>query len=166
MYRHIQDFIADWQEEAKMTVTIFKAVTDNRKGERPNENLRSLERLAWHITQTLTEMPHKAGLLESDALDHQPAPATMQEITDTYKQHSHALIEALGRKWNEASLEEEVNMYGSPWSKSKILSVLIRHQIHHRGQMTTLMRVLDMKVPGIYGPSKEEWVQYGMPVMD
>ena len=38
----------------------------------------------------------------------------------------------------------------------------MNHQTHHRDQMTVLMRLQDIKVPGVYGPSKEEWAQYGM----
>jgi len=37
------------------------------------------------------------------------------------------------------------------------------HQTHHRAQMTVLMRQAGLKVPGVYGPSREEWSQMGMP---
>ena len=37
-----------------------------------------------------------------------------------------------------------------------VLNVLIRHQIHHRGQMTILMRQAGVVVPSVYGPSREE----------
>jgi uncharacterized damage-inducible protein DinB len=39
------------------------------------------------------------------------------------------------------------------------------HQCHHRGQMTVLMRQAGQKVPGIYGPAKEEWSSMGMEPM-
>jgi uncharacterized damage-inducible protein DinB len=32
--------------------------------------------------------------------------------------------------------------------------------------MTVLMRQAGIKVPGVYGPAKEEWAAYGMPVQD
>ena len=53
-------------------------------------------------------------------------------------------------------------MYGATWPRSFTLFVLIGHEIHHRGQMTVLMRQAGLKVPGIYGPSYEEWVNYKM----
>jgi len=56
-------------------------------------------------------------------------------------------------------------MYGEKWPNGKTLEVLIFHEIHHRAEMVALMRVLDMKVPGIYGPSKEDWSKYGLPEM-
>ncbi|MEA3297729.1 MAG: DinB family protein, partial [candidate division Zixibacteria bacterium] len=39
---------------------------------------------------------------------------------------------------------------------------LIQHQIHHRGQMTVLMRQAGIKVPSLYGPAKEDWAQMGL----
>ena len=63
---------------------------------------------------------------------------------------------------NDAGLSGEIEMYGEKWTRSKVLSSLIRHEIHHRAQMTVLMRQAGLKVPGVYGPSKEEWAQYNM----
>ena len=45
------------------------------------------------------------------------------------------------------------------------LSILIRHQAHHRAEMVILMRMLELPVIGIYGPVKEEWAQWGMEAM-
>jgi uncharacterized damage-inducible protein DinB len=54
-------------------------------------------------------------------------------------------------------------MFGQfEWAKGFSLSMLINHQIHHRGQMTILMRQANLIVTGVYGPAKEEWSQMGM----
>ncbi|MHB8840055.1 MAG: DinB family protein, partial [Gemmatimonadaceae bacterium] len=37
-----------------------------------------------------------------------------------------------------------------------VLTVLMNHQWHHRGQMTVLMRQAGLSVPGVCGPSREE----------
>ncbi|MCK6259572.1 DinB family protein [Fictibacillus sp. KIGAM418] len=47
-------------------------------------------------------------------------------------------------------------MYGEKWENGLTLYILNCHQIHHRGQMTVLMRLAGLKVPGVYGPSIEE----------
>ncbi|HRN25773.1 MAG TPA: DinB family protein [Ignavibacteriaceae bacterium] len=44
--------------------------------------------------------------------------------------------------------------------------VIISHQTHHRAQLTIVMRLNGLNVPGIYGPSKEEWTQLGMPAQE
>jgi uncharacterized damage-inducible protein DinB len=48
------------------------------------------------------------------------------------------------------------------WTKAFVLVSLLQHSCHHRGQMTVLMRQAGLKVPGVYGPAKEEWAIYGM----
>jgi len=166
MYRKIEDFIEDWKAEESATLKIFGSIPDSAKSKKASEHLRSLERLAWHITQTLTEMPSRAGIVEKDILEHDSIPPSFAEIISTYKKYSNELMENLQKKWTDDGLTDTVEMYGQQWEKRKILSVMVLHQVHHRGQMTALMRVLGLKVPGIYGPSKEEWGTYGMPAME
>lgn len=167
MFRTINDFLILWKEETQMTLLVFRAVNDSKKSEKLNENVRTLERLAWHIVQTLSEMPAKAGLLADDTLEHSPLPPTFKEIIDHYQHYSDIVTDALSRKWTDDQLmKDTIHMYGSEWTKSKILTVLLLHQTHHRAQMTVVMRLLGLPVPGTYGPSKEEWTKYGLPVMD
>ncbi len=166
MYRTITDFINDCNTESEATLQIFEVIAEDKKSKKLNENVRSLERLAWHITQSLTEMPHKAGLIEIDFLDNKSIPSTLVEIISTYKKYSQLLLKAVEDNWTDIDLLTTINMYVEDWTKGKILTVLINHQIHHRAQMTIIMRLLEIKVPGIYGPSKEEWTKYGMAAME
>jgi uncharacterized damage-inducible protein DinB len=166
MYRTTEDFVADWKSEAESTIKIFESIPENVKATKAAEHLRSLERLAWHITQTLTEMPARAGIVDEDVLDNKPIPGSFEEIINVYKKYSKDLSEQVKLRWTDEGLTEEIEVYGQQWERRKILSVLVLHQTHHRGQMTALMRVLGLKVPGIYGPSKEEWSKYGMPAME
>ncbi|MCJ8210988.1 DinB family protein [Mucilaginibacter sp. RS28] len=166
MYRHIQDFLNDWKTEAGNTVKIFSGITEEVKTQKINENVRSLERLAWHITHTITEMGTQAGLFEADALEHYAVPETMQQMIEVYQQYNAILGQTVRSKWTDSSLEDEVPMYGESWKKGQVLSVIIAHEAHHRSQMTVIMRVLGLKVPGLYGPSKEEWAEMGIPAME
>ncbi|MEJ2544683.1 MAG: DinB family protein [Calditrichaceae bacterium] len=166
MFRTIQDFIELWKSEADSTIKIFSNITDDKLDNKVSENIRSLGRLAWHITQTLTEMPYKAGIVDKDDLDELPVPSSVKDIVDIYKKYSEALIKSLEKKWTDKDLAEVIDMYGQKWEKRKILQVLITHQIHHRAQMTVIMRLQNIPVPGIYGPSKEEWTQFGMTPQD
>lgn len=166
MYRHIQDFLNDWKTQAVNTVKIFSVVTEETKTQKINENVRTLERLAWHITHTITEMGTQAGLFESDVLEHYAVPATFKEIIEVYQQYNALLGQAVHNKWTDSSLEDEVPMYGQRWKKGEILSVFVAHETHHRSQMTIIMRMLGLPVPGLFGPSKEEWAAMGLPVME
>ena len=40
---------------------------------------------------------------------------------------------------------------------------MVKHEVHHRAQMTVLMRQAGLAVPGIYGPAAEEWEAMGLP---
>ncbi|MBN1998922.1 hypothetical protein JW935_15285 [candidate division KSB1 bacterium] len=162
MYRKINDFITDWKSEQDCTLKIFSKIPDKYLSAKAAENVRSLGRLAWHITQTLTEMPHKAGILSKDSLDNMPVPESFAQMIDIYKKHSQQLVEMLQKNWQDADLTDVIEVYGQKWEKRKILSALVNHQIHHRAQMTVLMRLENIEVPGIYGPSKEEWISFGM----
>jgi len=166
MYLKINDFIEDWKVESESTIKIYSNISDEVMSNKDHENIRSLEKLAWHITQTLTELPKSCGITENDALENMEIPKSISEIISLYKLHSAKLIEVIQNKWTDNDLTKELKVYGQEWEARNILSMLVKHQIHHRAQMTVLMRMYDVKVPGIYGPSKEEWTQYGMDAQD
>lgn len=162
MYRNIEDFINDWEVESDGTFKIFSATTDSSRKEKFHPEVRTLDRLAWHLIQTITEMGNKAGLFTEDELEHANAPSTTAELAETYQKYSNLLAKAVRSQWTDSSLQDKTEMYGEQWEKGKTLRVLIAHQTHHRGQMTVIMRLSGLRVPGIYGPSKEEWAEFGM----
>ena len=162
MYVKINDFIDDWKGESESTIKILTQIPDETRSAREHVSLRSLERLAWHITQSLTEMPKSAGITSIDPLEGKDIPGSMKEIVDVYRKYSGTLIDELQKNFSDKDLTKEIKVYGQVWQLRKLLSALIKHEIHHRAQMTVLMRLQNLKVPGVYGPSKEEWAQYGM----
>ena len=91
-----------------------------------------------------------------------PVPTTAQFIEDSYHQASNALILALKEQWTDRTLQDHIEFIGQPIPIGSLLLFLLQHQSHHRGQMTILMRQAGLTVPGIYGPSKEEWAKFGM----
>ncbi len=162
MYRTISDFINAWNYEHASTTKIFNALTDASLAQKVTPDGRSLGSMAWHITLTLGEMGRSAGLTFAAPEDHATMPAKSSEIAAIYAATAVALGKAVQEHWNDASLSEEIMMYGEKWTKGGTLSALVSHQIHHRAQMTVLMRQAGLKVPGVYGPSKEEWAHIGM----
>jgi uncharacterized damage-inducible protein DinB len=164
MYHKLEDFINDWAYESEATLKIFNNLTDESLNTNVGDNIRTAGRLAWHITGAISELGHRMGLTFEKIDQDSPFPPTVHEIVDAYKRTSDGLIKEIKEKWNDdtLSIEDVVAGPGETWSKGKTLGALITHQIHHRGQLTIVMRLLGLKVPGVYGPSKEEWVQYGM----
>lgn len=162
MYSSIQEFCDDWSFEQEMTLKIFRAIPSDKLLFKLTKESRTIGRLAWHITQTLTEMPKAAGLIDEDPLSGKEIPATTDEIISDFITYSLHLLDALKAKWLDSNLEDNIELYGQTWSKAKLLMVLTKHLIHHRAQLTILMRAADLIVPGIYGPSQEEWSKFGI----
>ena len=123
---------------------------------------RTLARLAWHITGTLPEMMGLVGLTVKGPAHDAPPPASAAAIAEAYETASKSLAEELRKNWSDAILETENPMYGYTWKKGFTLAALINHQAHHRGQMTVLMRQAGLRVPGVYGPAREDWPSMGM----
>jgi uncharacterized damage-inducible protein DinB len=166
MYRTVQDFLNDWTQENDSTLKVFKNLTDASLKQKVSAEGRSLGRLAWHIVLTLGEMGEKADLKVNAPPESTPNPSTASTIVAAYEKASASLAAEIKQKWNDEMLPEEIDMYGQKWTRSATLNSIIKHQIHHRAQMTVLMRQAGLKVPGVYGPSREEWSQFGMPAQE
>jgi uncharacterized damage-inducible protein DinB len=161
----IDEFLSDWKAESGSTAKILAALTDESLVQRVTSDGRSLGFLAWHIVHSIGEMGSACGLPLRDPGNDAPAPMDTASIRSEYARVSTELAEAVRREWNDAMLLETIDMYGQRWSRGETLSILLRHEIHHRGQMTVLMRQAGLRVPGVCGPSKEEWAEMGMPPM-
>ena len=162
MYRRIQDFLDEWNYENNATLKVFKNLTDTSLNQKVMPDGRSLGFIAWHIVITLGEMGGKAGLEIPSPSEDTPVPQKASEIVKAYETASPSVAAEVKSKWTDEKLLEEIDMYGQKWTRGATLSSLNTHQIHHRAQMTVLMRQAGLKVPGIYGPSREEWSQLGM----
>ena len=162
MYSKVTEFIEDWEYESESTLKVFEQLTVDPLNKKFNDNVRTPGRLAWHIVTTLGEMVQRTGLKFDATPEDAPLPSTVKEIRDEYKRSSDGMINAVKKEWKDESLLEEVNLYGQNWKKGRVLSVLVNHQTHHRGQLTVIMRFAGLKVPGVYGPAKEEWANMGM----
>jgi len=166
MYRRIDDFLADWEQESQATLSVLRNLTNVSLDQRVSPDGRTLARLAWHLAQSL-HMATEAGLPGVKGPgDGDPVPDKAQALVDAYGEAAGSLADAVRAGGNDAALPEEVPMYGDQWAKGRVLSIIIRHEAHHRGQMTVLMRQAGLKVPGVYGPAREEWAAMGMEPQD
>lgn len=163
MFRRIEDFLRNWEYEAASTSKIIGEMTEAARSQAVAPGHRTLDRLAWHLTQSIPEMMSQTGLSVTGVDPHAPVPGSIAEIKQAYDAASASLAEAVKTKWNDATLEIEDKMYGESWQRGVTLTALLMHQAHHRGQMTVLMRQAGLKVPGVYGPAMEDWAAYGQP---
>jgi uncharacterized damage-inducible protein DinB len=103
----------------------------------------TLDRLEWKPDMNPTDPPTKAGLLErfeKQVAEVKPALAAMTPA----KWDSHWKFVAGDQTW----IDEPRFQVWRSW--------VISHMIHHRAQLGVYLRLLDKKVPGMYGPSADE----------
>ncbi|MEK5068917.1 DinB family protein [Sporosarcina sp. FSL K6-1508] len=161
MFNSIEEFLTNWDHESESTQKILDTLTDESLSQEVSPKDRTLGRIAWHIVTTLDEMVSRTGL-DFKATPHDaPVPEKASEIAEAYRSSNNTMVAAIKEQWNEETLNELKEMYGEQWSVATILSILTSHQTHHRGQMTVLMRQAGLSVPGVYGPSREEWALFG-----
>jgi uncharacterized damage-inducible protein DinB len=162
MYRHIEDFSRAWQQESEITLKVMRALTESSLAQKMGPEGRTLGFLAWHLVLTLPEMMKHAGVPVVGPAADAPPPSLAETIRQ-YETCARAVGEGLPKAWTDAMLNEMIPMYGEQWPRGMVLTSLVVHQAHHRGQMTALMRLAGLKVPGVYGPAREEWAAYNMP---
>lgn len=165
MFRKIEDFQKAWAYEAEMTGKALLNLNDTALSQKVTEDGRTLGFIGWHLAITNGEMLGLVGLtIDAPAVDSE-CPTSAAEIAAVYERSGRSVGEEVSKNWTDETLLIEDEMYGETWSRGMTLFYLIAHQAHHRGQMTVLMRQAGVPVPGVYGPSKEEWAAMGSPAL-
>lgn len=160
MYLTVQSFISDYKNEAAVTQKLLDSLTNASLKQEIAPGHRTLGELAWHIVPT-------GGMLEPIGVKIQaPAnnevPAAAEEIAEQYRATVQSLLDGIS-DWDDEKMQETKEVFGFQWKNGMTLSLFVKHEIHHRGQLTVLMRQAGLPVTGAYGPSKEEWSDMGAP---
>ncbi len=162
MFRKLDDFFNAYRTLVEGTQKILAAVDDESMCQNVAPGYRTLRGLAWHIVTTVPEMMNQVGLGLSSVDEKTLPPGESDAVRAAYDKVSGELVAALEAKWSDDDLAKTDDLYGETWARGLTLRILMDHEIHHRGQLTVLLRQAGRPVPGIYGPSKEEWAKFGM----
>lgn len=152
------------EQEAKATRRLLERVPEDRLGWRPHEKSMTLGRLAGHIAE-IPEWGHE--ILDLDGLDfaemdYTPfAPSSRQEILDrfdaaleTFRQATDGVDdERLAQPWVMRMGDQ---VLGDDPRDASVRTWIHSHMVHHRGQLSVYLRLLDVPVPAIYGNSADE----------
>lgn len=150
MFQTSSEFIAEWKNETAATGRLLDALTDESLAQSITPDHRTLGQIAWHLVWVLGSMT-QLGLTFAKPDGEERAPSSAQKIASEYKQVSQAFLSAAETQWNDSLIQQNASH----------LRLLIQHEVHHRGQLTVLMRQAGLQISGVYGPTKEEWVQQG-----
>lgn len=104
MYNKVTEFIEDWNYESGSTLKVFENLTDGSLSFKPNKNVRSPGKLAWHIVTSLGDMVHRTGLKFDTVAEDSPVPITVNKIYEEFKRTSDKMINAIEQEWNDNTL--------------------------------------------------------------
>ncbi|MEO2076573.1 MAG: DinB family protein [Bacillus sp. (in: firmicutes)] len=162
MYVTISDFMKEWSKEATLTQNILDGLTDDSLKQQVYQEGRTLGRIAWHLTISIPEYLAEFGLTIEKVKNAEHVPTSAKEIVETFKRISVNAAKVIEEQWTDDSLKQIQVAFGRHESNASILMGLIKHIVHHRGQLTVLMRQAGLKPFGVYGPPKEDWIHFGV----
>lgn len=159
----ITTLFPELDNELTKTRRLLERFPDSKAGWTPHPKSKTLAELASHIAGIPR---HGARLIETDELDvaTRPTPvnaSTAAELVQKFDEAVAALRAALPKATPE-SLEKPWTMRAGPKvlisapRRLLLRDMLVSHIIHHRAQLGVYYRLLDVPVPGTYGPSADE----------
>ena len=143
-----------WDAENLLTLKALRAVPSRGLDFRPHPTSRTLRDLAWHLAESERWFCTDAMRLPGKKVGAKP-PASAGAIAEA-RAASHAELAAAVRKKGDAWLSAQVEFYGMKMPRADIVGLMVRHDVHHRGQLSVYLRLAGAKVSGIYGPSADE----------
>ena len=153
--------LPEFDQEMKTTRKVLERVPADKGTWKPHEKSFSI----GHLAQLLSWMPGWiTSTLTQDSLDLATAPRYSYETTETLLANFDRNVSE-ARQAIEASKDSD---FDKPWSLRMGDTIFmtmprgvttrqhINHLVHHRGQMSVYLRLLDIPVPSLYGPSADE----------
>ncbi|WP_336862395.1 DinB family protein [Peribacillus frigoritolerans] len=162
MYISISDFIKEWNKEAILTQNVLDSLTDESLEQQVYPEGRTLGRIVWHFTTNIPDYLAHFGLKIDRIESSENVPSSAREIAITFKNVSSHATKIIEQQWTDESLGQIQEAFGRQETNASILMGLIKHIVHHRGQVTVLMRQAGIKPSGVYGPPKEDWIHLGV----
>lgn len=153
----------DLEQELASTRRILERVPEEHFSWKPHEKSFALGSLAQHVANLVGWL---STILTTEELDlagvgKSAPPTTRDEVLRTFDENVSAVRQALAQA-------EDATLTGS-WTLrhgdhviftlprlAVLRTVGISHIVHHRAQLTVYLRMLDVPVPGLYGPSADD----------
>jgi uncharacterized damage-inducible protein DinB len=164
MGKAIEPILNELREEAGITRRILERVPANKLSWQPHAKSMALGQLALHIANIPGNISKLALVAEFDAgraTFNPPEPKTVEEILAAHDQSVQDAEERLRGMSDEVIAGDWRLLVNGKEIFTKnpmyvLRSVLLNHWIHHRGQLSVYLRLLDVLVPVIYGRSADE----------
>jgi uncharacterized damage-inducible protein DinB len=164
MGKTMEPMLNELREEAAITRRVLERVPGDKLAWKPHAKSMSLGQLALHIAGIPGGLSKLAMLEEFDAGQANFNPAAPKSVEECLAAHDQGVREAEerlgGMSDQSATASWRLLVNGKEiFRKQRIevlRSILLNHWIHHRGQLSVYLRLLDVPVPVIYGRSADE----------
>jgi len=159
----LQEFLKELNNESVTTRKMLSIVPNDKFDWKPHPKSMSIRSLAGHIA----ELPTWIGMvLNTKELDfaqneYQAPDLNTTETLLAFFENNLAEGQAELEKAKEATLDETWVLRNgeaiySETSKADFIRITLSQIIHHRAQLGVFLRLLDIPIPGSYGPSADE----------
>jgi uncharacterized damage-inducible protein DinB len=157
-----QQLLAELDQESKTTRKLLERIPEDKLSWRPHPKSYSLGQLGLHIAAGPGALSTAVAqdTFEIPSFDQSEAKSRA-EILEVFEKSLATANERLGEIDDARALANfSLASHGKTMMAlpriAFIRSILLNHTYHHRGQLSVYLRLLDIPVPSIYGPSADE----------
>lgn len=160
----LDPIIAELQHEAATTRKLFERIPDEQFDWQPHQKSMSVKNLTNHLAQIYNWCGYIVNQDELDIataqFERKMAGAT-QELLALFDENVANAVELLKQQDEQHVLKTwtfrngEQIIFALP-RMSVIRTMVLNHGIHHRGQLSVYLRLLNIPLPSIYGPTADE----------
>lgn len=159
-----ESFIAELEQEAKATRKLLERVPLDKADWKPHEKSMALGRLAFHVAEIpgYTSATMDTDELDFAKMDYKPITSgttadLLKSFDDNYAKAMKSLKDAPDERFMENWTMKNGEIIYLTLPKIAVLrSFSFSHLIHHRAQLGVYLRLLDVPLPGTYGPTADE----------
>lgn len=156
-------FLAEMEREAQTTRKMLSRIPDDKYDWQPHEKSMTVRQLATHIAELPTWVPM---ILTTDELDFAASPYEPTAISNTAE--LVAYFEKCLHDGKTQLVPEQEAILNKTWTlrngdeiydvspKHEVIRMTFCQIVHHRAQLGVYLRLLDVPIPGSYGPSADE----------
>jgi uncharacterized damage-inducible protein DinB len=159
-----ESFLPEFDAEMATTRRLLERLPAEKLDWKPHAKSRSLGEMATHVT----ELPRWGLRFEARewqvGSEKAPPMKTAAEYLARFDENVAAARTGIARK-TDAEMQEEFTVLKPDGEvffrhkrKSLLRRILLNHLIHHRGQLSVYLRLIDVPLPSIYGPTADEGV--------
>lgn len=159
----IQMFLKELEQEAQTTRKMLQIVPNDKYDWQPHPKSMTIRRLATHIA----ELPGWISMtLHTDELDFSKEPYNPKLINNTtelldyfetcFKESKYNLENAKEEELSKTWVLRNGDEIYSTSTKAEVIRMTLNQIVHHRAQLGVFLRLLNIAIPGSYGPSADE----------